>query len=550
MRRRDISRVLLASATGAAATAVAPSAAQAQTCTSPCYPQTAVELAAGITPTNTSYLPGDIRRYGALVDGSTDDAAANQKALKLSATYPMTVPGGTSIVGTTLTAPSGSRIVMDATAVLKAKSTLVGPVLYLNTIDNSQIRGGKIDGSDAGMGTYGLYIYQSTNVAVNDLWVTAAKGNGVEVDGTSGTHCTDISLSDCRLEANFGSGITFTYTDDFRMEDCYLKGNSIGMESGACTRVAIVGCQAFSNTNDGIAVGDSCAFVTISGCTSAYNGAEGINIDGCTNSTISGNTSYQNLIGISCWNRSPGNSNAGHNAITGNTVRDCYLGIILADSQANVAITGNVVRTCGANYSGTKSGSGNHGLYIQSCDDFNVTGNMIANNTYDGIYVNSAVGGQINSNYIISNGHYGIELEAGSGIGRLQLSDNTIKTNGDGVTYKAGLYNRASSNVYACRNLFIEEANPGTQQVPIDGSTGASIYDSNIQYSVAGQILNITAGRQTNNSWNYNSASPTVGTWALGDIVWNSAPVAAGVPGWICTTAGSPGVWKAMAAVA
>lgn len=48
----------------------------------------------------------------------------------------------------------------------------------------------------------------------------------------------------------------------------------------------------------------------------------------------------------------------------------------------------------------------------------------------------------------------------------------------------------------------------------------------------------------------YGSAAPTTGSWNRGDVVWNSAPSAGGVPGWVCTTAGTPGTWKAMANVA
>lgn len=41
------------------------------------------------------------------------------------------------------------------------------------------------------------------------------------------------------------------------------------------------------------------------------------------------------------------------------------------------------------------------------------------------------------------------------------------------------------------------------------------------------------------------SAAPTTGTWAVGDVAWNTAPTASGKIGWVCTTAGTPGVWKA-----
>lgn len=48
----------------------------------------------------------------------------------------------------------------------------------------------------------------------------------------------------------------------------------------------------------------------------------------------------------------------------------------------------------------------------------------------------------------------------------------------------------------------------------------------------------------------FGTAAPTTGTWAVGDKRWNSAPAAGGTPGWLCTTAGTPGTWKAMASVA
>jgi len=49
------------------------------------------------------------------------------------------------------------------------------------------------------------------------------------------------------------------------------------------------------------------------------------------------------------------------------------------------------------------------------------------------------------------------------------------------------------------------------------------------------------------------TAAPSTGTWAQGDILYNSAPTEAGaasskyvVLGWICTVAGTPGTWLQM----
>lgn len=46
-----------------------------------------------------------------------------------------------------------------------------------------------------------------------------------------------------------------------------------------------------------------------------------------------------------------------------------------------------------------------------------------------------------------------------------------------------------------------------------------------------------------------DTAAPVSGTWAVGDIVWNTAPTAGGFIGWTCTTAGTPGTWKTFGAV-
>lgn len=46
------------------------------------------------------------------------------------------------------------------------------------------------------------------------------------------------------------------------------------------------------------------------------------------------------------------------------------------------------------------------------------------------------------------------------------------------------------------------------------------------------------------------SAAPAYGTWAVGDVVINSAPASAGYIGWVCTVAGSPGTWKGYGLIA
>lgn len=46
------------------------------------------------------------------------------------------------------------------------------------------------------------------------------------------------------------------------------------------------------------------------------------------------------------------------------------------------------------------------------------------------------------------------------------------------------------------------------------------------------------------------AAAPVSGSWARGDVVWNTLAAASGTPGWVCVAAGTPGTWKAMANLA
>lgn len=52
------------------------------------------------------------------------------------------------------------------------------------------------------------------------------------------------------------------------------------------------------------------------------------------------------------------------------------------------------------------------------------------------------------------------------------------------------------------------------------------------------------------NTVTFGAAAPTDGAHAVGDIVFNTAPAAAGTIGWVCTTAGSPGTWKTFGTIA
>lgn len=93
MRRRDLSKALFA-AGGMAAVA---QNARAQGCGIPCYAPTQAEISAGAAVVDESYLPGDVRRYGAAGNGTANDTTAIQNALNASTRggYTVYLPAGT-----------------------------------------------------------------------------------------------------------------------------------------------------------------------------------------------------------------------------------------------------------------------------------------------------------------------------------------------------------------------------------------------------------------------------------------------------------------------
>lgn len=74
--------------------------------------QTGAELAASVTPTNYAYAPGDVRRYGAVLDGVTNDATAlNNAILSWNGRGVVNLAKGTLLVASQIVLPAGIRLV-------------------------------------------------------------------------------------------------------------------------------------------------------------------------------------------------------------------------------------------------------------------------------------------------------------------------------------------------------------------------------------------------------------------------------------------------------
>lgn len=112
-----------------------------------------------------------------------------------------------------------------------------------------------------------------------------------------------------------------------------------------------------------------------------------------------------------------------------------------------------------------------------------------------------------------------------------------------------GTYNTSDFDIIAGSKIWItvkpngaiDLGNPreNSSKVRINGklSVGVSVPDNEVDLHVGGPV------RLNNRLQIYAENPPGSGNYGLGDIVWNTNPRAGGNIGWVCTRAGSPGVW-------
>lgn len=95
-----------------------------------------------------------------------------------------------------------------------------------------------------------------------------------------------------------------------------------------------------------------------------------------------------------------------------------------------------------------------------------------------------------------------------------------------------------------------QTVNPATMGVRFNGSATTEWRLYQLELWIGKSLPSVTMPSYPQNVITFAAATPAAGEWAHGDIIWNNTPSAGGTPGWVCTTGGSPGTWKAMANLA
>lgn len=109
--------------------------------------------------------------------------------------------------------------------------------------------------------------------------------------------------------------------------------------------------------------------------------------------------------------------------------------------------------------------------------------------------------------------------------------------------------------------LYIRDANDFTiNDIYVGGSAGSeaiTVRDSSVTigHVSVDSITDITQTgatiryKELQQKFEYGGSAPTSGTYAEGDIVWDTSPSAGGHIGFVCVTSGTPGTWKTFGSI-
>lgn len=473
--------------------------------------------------------PINVADYGAVGDGATDDTVAVQTAFNAVA-----ASGGTVVFepGKIYMINGLYQPIQSIFGGVKPKSgtILQGNNATLKVITNSSI------------GYCILNLNQVNNIAIYDLNIVGDVGTHTGSTGEFGhglmiMGCNNIVLNNLFITLCWGDAILFS-------EYAHINGN---------TDVDVISCEFVDCRRQGVSVIDlrnatftGCTFRNI-GATAAVSPAAGVDLEPDYVGAVVSNVSF---VGCTF------NSNNSHGFIAGSSVNVVenirLIGCSFYNNGAS-AITGKSIGT---------TPSMRNVFEIIGCD---IKGQVLVDNC-------KIIGGQIILEEIYTNSPYAIESSADLPFQMIGTSVFVTGTRKAAAIYGATSegsrklvqnckFNQdgnaaADISAWATVGGFVTMDNcqmTRTGAAPATGYTfsGASDFtgfnakmvncylDPKLALGFAQDgLMNRVAQR------GWASAAPTTGTYAVGEIVLNSAPASAGYIGWVCTVAGTPGTWK------
>lgn len=450
------------------------------------YNQTEAEIAAGITPSDYSYPPGDPNRYGADPTGTSDSTAALQAAFdSVRATGDAVVIGDGvyRINGTVTSGPIDNK----HTTVIGLGGTLKQYASAANTLNlrNSRVEviGVRFETDSAvtaSNGVAAIDILDVSDISITDCVFNQLKTKGVAIRVDSSAICTDISIKGCHFNECSGTSISANSEDAATfVRRVAIVGNTfqaptspVNNQTRAIHLVANVTDVTISGNvtsgtgavdystgwRDCFMIGNSSATeqptrVAVTGNVITGMGDDGVGISGATHVTVTGNVIHTSLVTSGVYVPGAGTWFNDNIVVSNNVIHTCELaGIFLKDTKSYV-ISGNLIHACQDGIyvndngvgilRGTISGNTIHtverrGIYwdggVCSCtdnviDDFGDAGSAVESEKA-AIFLNDTVAGSVISGNVIKSGIHGFVI-TGNGT-QFIVSNNVVRSSNTG----------------------------------------------------------------------------------------------------------------------
>ncbi len=374
--------------------------------------------------------------------------------------------------------------------------------------------------------------------------VTAAAGKSIFVPpGNCGIGATTITLpSNLQLVGAGRGAVSFTYSGTGVALDGYGQGNlNLSSFSVYTSDIAATGMR-FGGTGQHIALND----IAIYGNTTAKNTGTGLLLESeHVGTAFSGNLSANlfYVLGYKFGVRFLGDAAISNRTWTTTSFQQSYIlgraaGIIPGSRGFSVD---SLTALTGASFLGGTVEGYETGLVVEKS----------AYNTNTGIEWTSDIENCTVPYQVGSNFHGQINLSPAASRYRA-LSNGT-----DNIwTREKNLNGIDTSESYYSKNFIVKMEN-GPSEQGFNVYMGASLIGGGSPKYLFGvrTVGTFANPEQTymlfgTHKTSWGAAAPVAGTWSVGDIVWKTNATAGGSPGWMCVTAGTPGVWKAMASLA
>lgn len=248
----------------------------------------AVYMGAALPSLSNVYVPPkrargtrvlNVRNYGALGNGSSDDTTAFQNAVNALPSDGGTVyvPAGSYVIDPTRNVRLRGRMHLQlaegAKLIAKSNAAERAYVLMVYKVSDVEISGGQIVGDrDRHQGTagewgHGIMIRGSSRVTVRDIHISKCWGDGISIGGAMVTNqpsipCNDVAIANVVCTANRRQGLTIGRSSNVRVYDSEFSNTSgaapacgVNVEpddGGGTYSVHIQNCLVRGNQGNGI----------------------------------------------------------------------------------------------------------------------------------------------------------------------------------------------------------------------------------------------------------------------------------------------------------